>query len=93
MYVVYNSTILLYTFIVCRSHDVLCILVLVTVVVGSCNDTSVRLINGQTETEGTVELCRNGAWGTVCDDFWDNREAEVVCRQLGFQTEGEKIPV
>lgn len=84
-----------YTRSLCADHMMylVYILVLVTVVVGSCNDTSVRLINGQTETEGTVELCRNGAWGTVCDDFWDNREAEVVCRQLGFQTEGEKIPV
>ena len=60
-----------------------------TAISTSCTEGDVRLRDGTNDSEGRVELCVEGVWGTVCDIGWGNPEAQVVCRQLGFSDAGK----
>ncbi|XP_027689742.2 neurotrypsin isoform X2 [Chelonia mydas] len=45
----------------------------------------IRLMDGESKKEGRVEIFINGQWGTICDDGWSDKDAAVVCRQLGYK--------
>ncbi|XP_068558658.1 scavenger receptor cysteine-rich type 1 protein M130-like isoform X2 [Cebidichthys violaceus] len=51
----------------------------------TCSD-SVRLVNGNSLCSGRLEVKSNQSnqrWSSVCEDDFDQQDAEVVCRELG----------
>lgn len=68
-----------------------------------CENFDVRLVNGSSKMEGRLELCANGYWSNVCNDYrarslgldayslWTKYAARLVCRKLGFPTEGTVV--
>ena len=59
--------------------------------VHTCIFGEVRLVGGNSSSEGREEMCYRGVWGSICYHRWYNIDAAVVCRQLGFQGESKNI--
>ena len=53
-----------------------------------CAPGDARLAGGLKANEGRVEVCIDGFWGTVCEEGWDDKDAIVICKQLGLSPTG-----
>jgi len=45
---------------------------------------TVRLVEGPSPREGRLEVYHAGRWGTVCDNYFNDTAARVVCYMLGY---------
>ena len=53
---------------------------------------AVRLVDGIVPYRGRVEFCINTRWSAICGNYyWRESDAAVVCRQLGYSSEGQKL--
>ena len=50
----------------------------------NCTNWSVRLVDGESDNEGKVEICIDGIWMTTEANYWSYSHAKIVCRQLGY---------
>ena len=46
---------------------------------------STKETSPSTNNAGRLEVFLNGRWGTVCSLGFDSMEADIACRQLGFE--------
>ncbi len=44
----------------------------------------IRLIGGSTLSSGRLEILFNNRWTAICNTDWDDRDASVVCKSMGF---------
>ena len=52
-----------------------------------CEEGSLRLVDGDIDNEGRVEVCLDGVWGTIDGrDGWSSADAYFVCNQLKLGT-------
>ena len=55
-----------------------------------CRDGDMRLIDGEVEWEGRLEVCLEGRWGTVTagSQGWPMENNHVACGYFGYEPTG-----
>ena len=55
-----------------------------------CDEGDVRLVCGNNNRTGQVEVCLDHIWRAISYENWGVEEATVTCRQLGLPTDGQQ---
>lgn len=75
------------TWLTCPSMSIYSVLTSYCVCIATgCSAGAIRLVGGNVETEGTLEVCVNQAWNAICADSFGQTDAFVACRELGYPT-------
>ncbi len=58
--------------------------------IAACVDGEMEIVSSSTRNKlsGRVELCVNGKWGTICSSGVGDKEARVICQQMGYSPYG-----
>jgi hypothetical protein len=60
---------------------------------GTPSSGSVRLVGCRSDGCCRLEVSYSGSWGTVCDDFWEQLDTTVACRQMGCSSSSSYVTV
>ncbi|XP_065835352.1 CD5 antigen-like isoform X3 [Oscarella lobularis] len=47
----------------------------------------VKIVGGSSDMEGIVVVLHNGYWLPICKNHWDDKDAQVICSELGYSRE------
>ena len=53
-----------------------------------CTNGAIQLVGGSNAAEGTLEVCYDQTWRIVASSQWTPEDSQVVCRQLGYPSQG-----
>lgn len=53
-----------------------------------CEDGSIKLSDTAVDSEGRLDLCVDGIWGSIHSDDFNRHDGRVACGQLGYSSDG-----
>ena len=54
----------------------------------TCRDGDLRLVGGDAEINGILQMCDSSRWTAVGGERWGRRDTRVACQQLNFSLSG-----